>query len=78
MKAQSIENLFESPGADQGATSPTGDSSYATVRPDNNSSAVNSPYYSSSVSHQLTTDHRKLAVSSTAINVPMTMGPLRG
>lgn len=83
MKAQSIENLFDaSRGPNQGDLPSSAfytPKDTGSLRPDQYASRpLPGTVYSTTVNHQLTTDHRKMTVSSTALNVPMSAGPLRG
>ena len=87
MKAQSIENLFDTsstagpqPGDPTSSAfyTPRADISSSSIRPDTTGRPLGSQLYNTTVNHQLTTDHRKIAVSTTALNLPVSVGPLRG
>lgn len=95
VKAQSIENLFDSPRSrstpdiayedrvsafhtprrDSRLTPcPTTVSNSPSNRPDTQSNTL----YNSTVNHHVVTAHRAIAVSSTGLNLPVSVGPLRG
>jgi len=82
VKAQSIENLFDSQSAgivqkDEPVSAfhtPHTKRLSSDIRPESNKSTL----YNSAVSHHLSSDHRKIAVSTTALNVSGSVGPLRG
>ena len=90
MKAQSIENLFDTSSSHSAAGpqpgdptssafyTPRADISSSSIRPDTAGRPLGSQLYNTTVNHQLTTDHRKIAVSTTALNLPVSVGPLRG
>ncbi|KAF6038460.1 hypothetical protein EB796_003243 [Bugula neritina] len=81
VKAQSIENLFDSQSAgivqkDEPVSAfhtPHTKRLSSDIRPESNKSTL----YNSAVSHHLSSDHRKIAVSTTALNVSGSVGPLR-
>lgn len=86
VKAQSIENLFDSLAYEHSVPIPNNEHasafhpprdyrlhSSADIRPDNNRNA-----YNASVNQHLATDHRKIAASTSALSLPVSMGPLRG
>jgi len=78
MKAQSIENLFESPTQTDRHDTDTYSPRNLTPPRDKTHRPDTNKLYNTTVNHQLNTDHRKLAVSTTALNMPVSIGTLRG
>ena len=87
VKARSIENLFDSGDYSTSDTPVQYEEHVSAFHPPRDSRLSSTdirpeikqpPSYNTTINHRFTTDHRPIAVSTTAVNLPVSVGPLKG